>query len=101
MRRFSAKEETRRLVASPLLRRQLPNGHFGLENHLNFIHRPSGALSEEEVMILTELLNSELYDRYFRIMNGNTQVSSTEIRELPLPRLLPVHPAPQPELPFA
>jgi len=85
MRRFSAKEEARRLVAAPLLAGQLPGKLLGLENHLNFIHRPGGRLSQRESMSLAILLNSRLFDNYFRISNGNTQVSATELRAMPLP----------------
>jgi adenine-specific DNA-methyltransferase len=46
MRRFSAKEEERRLVAAVLREGQLPGASLGLENHLNFIHRPGGRLGE-------------------------------------------------------
>jgi hypothetical protein len=35
MRRFSAKEEHRRIVAAALLEGQLPGRTIGLENHLN------------------------------------------------------------------
>ena len=31
------------------------------------------------------LLNSTLYDSYYRIMNGSTQVNSTEINQMPVP----------------
>ena len=33
------------------------------------------------------LLNSSLFDSYFRIFNGNVNVSATELREIPLPPL--------------
>lgn len=85
VRRFSAKEEHRRLVAAALHEGTLPGAHMGLENHLNFIHRPRGKLTGEEAASLAALLNSSLYDAYFRISSGNTQVSATELRLLPLP----------------
>jgi adenine-specific DNA-methyltransferase len=86
LRRFSAKEERRRLVAAPYLN-ELDTPWLGLENHLNYIHRPGGTLSAEETRGLAALLNSQLMDTYFRISNGNTQVSATELRAIPLPPL--------------
>lgn len=85
VRRFSAKEEHRRLVAAVLHEGALPGALLGLENHLNFIHRPRGKLTGEEATGLSALLNSRLFDTYFRISSGNTQVSATELRLLPLP----------------
>jgi adenine-specific DNA-methyltransferase len=85
LRRFSAKEEARRLTAAPLLAKYLSADHFGLENHLNYIHRPGVGMSEDEARGLSVLLNSRILDDYFRVSSGNTQVSATEIRALPLP----------------
>lgn len=87
LRRFSAKEEQRRLVAAPYLADQFDYALIGLENHLNFIYRRDGEMSKAEVVGLSALLNSGLIDRYFRISNGNTQVNATELRALPLPPL--------------
>ncbi|MBL8155335.1 MAG: Eco57I restriction-modification methylase domain-containing protein [Anaerolineae bacterium] len=86
LRRFSAKEERQRLVAAPYLG-DLDGAVIGLENHLNYIYRPGGRLSEDEVRGLAVLLNSSLMDAYFRIFSGHTQVNATEIRRLPLPPL--------------
>lgn len=85
MRRFSAKEEERRIVAAPLFESQFPGRMIGLENHLNYIHRPKGVLHDDEARGLAAVLNSVVLDRYFRISNGNTQVSAVELRHLPLP----------------
>ena len=85
LRRFSAKEEKRRLVAAPLIRGSLNANVVGLENHLNYIHGVSRELDEELAYGLSALLNSTFLDRYFRISNGNTQVSATEVRAMPLP----------------
>lgn len=87
LRRFSAKEAARRLVAAPLLASTLTAPFVGLENHLNYIYRRKGELSQQEAFGLAALLNSELIDSYFRTFNGNTQVSATELRALPLPPL--------------
>lgn len=86
LRRFSAKEERQRLTAAPYLA-ELDTPVIGLENHLNYIHRPDGWLTEDETRGLAVLLNSTFMDSYFRIFNGNTQVSATELRKLPLPPL--------------
>lgn len=87
LRRFSAKEQARRLTAAPLIAGALGSPWIGLENHVNYIHRPGGTLNQHEVYGLASLLNSRILDIYFRVFNGNTQVSATELRALPLPPL--------------
>jgi adenine-specific DNA-methyltransferase len=90
LRRFSAKEDKRRITAAPHIGRDFNSDQIGLENHLNFIHKPRGQLSSDEAFGLAALLNSELMDRYFRIASGNTQVSATEMRAIRLPSLASV-----------
>ncbi len=85
MRRFSAKEEARRLIAAPYIAGDFPIPKIGIENHLNYIYRPGGTLSEEETWGLAAFYNSSILDTYFRCINGNTQVSATELRTMPLP----------------
>jgi adenine-specific DNA-methyltransferase len=87
LRRFSSKEQHRRLTASPLPADELGSQYIGLENHLNYIHRPGGTLTQEELYGLAALLNSSLLDMWFRTSSGNTQVSATELRAMPLPPL--------------
>ena len=85
LRRFSAKEEPRRLTAAPWLSSEFRVPEIGLENHLNYVHRPGGTLSEDEARGLAALYNSRLLDVWFRAVNGNTQVSATELRAMPHP----------------
>jgi adenine-specific DNA-methyltransferase len=87
IRRFSAKEEYRRITAAPLFKGQLPGNRIGIENHLNYIYRPGGQLSAEQVVGLSAVLGSQLINRYFRIHNGHTQVNATELRAIPLPSM--------------
>ena len=85
LRRFSAKEDKRRLVAAPLIQGTLEEDLIGLENHLNYVRGVTRELDEELACGLAALLSSTFLDRYFRISNGNTQVSATELRAMPLP----------------
>lgn len=87
MRRFSTKEEKRRLVAAPYISSHTESSYIGVENHLNYIHRPGGTLTEEEAYGIAAFYSSELLDNYFRILNGNTQVSATELMNMPMPDL--------------
>ena len=54
------------------------------QNKINFISGRT-ELSEYLVYGLYVLFNSTLYDRYYRILNGSTQVNSTEINSIPIP----------------
>ena len=85
LRRFSAKEEHRRLNSSPFLKDKLPCRFVAFENHVNYVHRPHGKISKAEAIGISAILNSAYLDTYFRVSNGNTQVSATEIRDMPLP----------------
>jgi adenine-specific DNA-methyltransferase len=87
VRRFSAKEERRRLTASCFLKDSACAPMIALENHLNYVYHAERDLSEDEVYGLAALLNAALFDRYFRAVSGNTQVNAAEIRSLPLPDL--------------
>lgn len=87
LKRFTAKEERRRLVAGIVEAKDSYCDYVGLENHLNYVHKPKGELTQHEAIGLAALFNSRLIDRYFRAISGNTQVNAAEIRSLPLPDL--------------
>ncbi|MGH9395738.1 MAG: Eco57I restriction-modification methylase domain-containing protein [Terriglobia bacterium] len=87
LRRFSAKEEHRRLMASCLLASDVPTRFVALENHLNYVYHAERDLTPDEAYGITAVFNSSLLDRYFRIISGNTQVNATEIRNMKFPSL--------------
>lgn len=87
MRRFSAKEERRRLTASCFLKANATSDYVALENHLNYVYHAERELSTNETYGLAALFNSALLDRYFRTLSGNTQVNATELRTMSFPDL--------------
>lgn len=87
VKRFSSKEQERRLYAAVLLKSDFPYETVGIENHVNYIHRPNGSLSIHEAFGIAAILNTTVVDSYFRSLNGNTQVNATDIRSLPFPNI--------------
>jgi len=87
VKRFSSKEQKRRLYAAVLLKKDFHFDLVGIENHVNYIHKINGELTTLEALGIASLLNTSLIDRYFRLLNGNTQVNATDVRSLPLPDL--------------
>ena len=87
VKRFTAKEEPRRLQCAVYLARNFPQyTHISTDNKINFICGHN-ELSESVVYGLYVLFNSTLYDRYYRLLNGSTQVNATEINAMPVPPL--------------
>ncbi len=85
LRRMSSKDDSSRLIAAPYFGNMAKYKYIGIENKLNYIYRPKGHLRRDETIGLTALLNSEIFDTYFRTFNGNINVSATELRAMPLP----------------
>lgn len=86
VKRFTAKEEPRRLQCGIYLAKNYPQYEkISTQNKINFIDGLLGEMSECLVYGLYVLFNSTLYDEYYRILNGSTQVNSTEINSMPVP----------------
>lgn len=85
LRRFSTKDDKSRLIAAPYLCDYTKAKVIGVENKVNYIYRKNGVLETDELIGLCALLNSELFNIYFQIFNGNVNVSATEMREMKMP----------------
>lgn len=85
IRRFSSKDDKSRLVCSPYFAINICAERIGIENHLNYIYRPKGELSDNEIWGISALFNSTLFDTYFRTFNGNTQVGIYELKLIKMP----------------
>jgi adenine-specific DNA-methyltransferase len=83
IKRFSAKEEKRRIVAAVCSPINSPA--LGIENHLNYYHAKGKGMNPDLARGLTAFLNSTLFDNYFRLFSGNTQVNATDLRKIRYP----------------
>lgn len=82
VKRFTSKEEKRRLQCGIYLKTDHSQyKYISTQNKINYIKCDTPELAYG----LFVLLNSTLYDAYYRILNGSTQVNSTEINLMPVP----------------
>lgn len=82
VKRFTSKEEKRRLQCGIYLKADHSQyKYISTQNKINYIKCDT----PEVAYGLYVLLNSTLYDSYYRILNGSTQVNSTEINLMPVP----------------
>lgn len=85
IKRFTSKEEKRRIVACVLDPKDFPEKKIGLENHINYFHANGKGLTKKLAEGLAAYLNSPEVDQYFRQFNGHTQVNATDLRNLRYP----------------
>ena len=84
-KRFTSKEERRRLVACLFDPEQVKTEWVGFENHLNYFHASGHGLERGLAVGLYAFLNSTVVDQYFRRFSGHTQVNATDLRALTYP----------------
>ncbi|MBZ2172876.1 Eco57I restriction-modification methylase domain-containing protein [Nitratidesulfovibrio sp. SRB-5] len=86
VRRFSSKEERRRIMASVVRPDAFPGAEvLGLENHLNVYHEDKRGLPPELAHGLAVYLNSTAVDENFRRSSGHTQVNATDLKRMQYP----------------
>jgi adenine-specific DNA-methyltransferase len=86
-KRFSTKEEKRRVVAVVYDPKEVSDSPVAFENHINYYHASNRGIEENLAWGLAAYLNSSLLDSYFRTFNGHTQVNATDLRSLPYPSI--------------
>lgn len=85
VKRFSTKEEKKRIVASIITPDDFITNGIAFENHLNVFHLNKHSLPEDIAYGLVCWLNSTYIDEKFRSFSGHTQVNATDLRNLPYP----------------
>jgi adenine-specific DNA-methyltransferase len=83
-RRFSSKEERRRIVAT-YYDGSLPGELIGFENKTNVFHCKKSGIDSDLAKGLAVFLNCTLLDKYYRVFGGHTQVNATDLRSLHYP----------------
>lgn len=86
VKRFSTKEEQKRIVASLISAEDIKTPAFAFENHLNVFHENKKGLPKDLAYGLTVWLNTTFLDEQFRLFSGHTQVNATDLRNLPYPQ---------------
>lgn len=84
-KRFTAKEERRRIVGVLYDPTRMNASLVGFENHLNYFHSRGRGLPPDLARGLVVFLSSSLLDRYFRLFSGHTQVNATDLRKMRYP----------------
>ena len=84
-KRFSAKEERRRVVAVVYDPEDVDADTVGFENHLNVFHCRGRGLQPSIAAGLCLWLNSTAVDQFFRTFSGHTQVNATDLRSMRYP----------------
>ena len=84
-KRFSSKEEPRRVMAAVYDPNRIEAPLVGFENHLNYFHVQGEGMGENLAKGLALYLNSSFFDKYFRLFSGHTQVNATDLRKMHYP----------------
>lgn len=84
VRRFSSKEEKRRIVAT-VYDSSLPGDLIGFDNKLNVFHAGKKGFDSKTALGLSVFLNSTLLDKYYRLFGGHTQVNATDLKSINYP----------------
>ena len=85
VKRFSSKEERRRVVAAVLESVDLPSDVVAMENHVNVLHVSNRGMERDLAWGLAAYLNSTIVDLFFRQFNGHTQVNAADLESLRYP----------------
>lgn len=85
VKRFSSKEERRRVVAYVVNPGEIDCDRVGFENHWNVFHHRKRGIEPVLARGLACFLNSTTLDKRFRVFSGHTQVNATDLKNMKYP----------------
>ncbi|HHR0797923.1 TPA: Eco57I restriction-modification methylase domain-containing protein [Serratia marcescens] len=91
VRRFSAKEERRRVVAYVVNPDEIGKEWIGFDNCWNVFHVKKHGFDKTTAMGLACFLNSTILDDHFRVFSGHTQVNATDLKNMHYPSMEILH----------
>lgn len=91
VKRITAKEEQKRIVASVIQEDYSSNlggyNFLAFDNKVNYFHMNRNGLDKNVALGLCLFLNSTIVDLYFRLFSGHTQVNVSDLRKLKYPSI--------------
>lgn len=87
VRRFSTKEEKRRVVAYIVNPDEIGKEWIGFDNGWNVFHVKKQGFDKTTAMGLACFLNSTILDEHFRVFSGHTQVNATDLKNMRYPTM--------------
>ncbi len=85
VKRFSSKEEKRRIWPALIKPDSFPASFFTVENHINIFHINKNGIERKLAIGLFVFLSTQYVDNQFRKFSGHTQVNATDLKQLKYP----------------
>jgi len=85
VKRFSSKEEKRRIWPTLIKPDSFASSFFTAENHINIFHINKNGIERNFAIGLFVYLNTLYVDTQFRKFSGHTQVNATDLKQLKYP----------------
>lgn len=74
------------LTAAVHLKNKYQTDFILIGKQLNYISAKDMELSDEEVAKITDMLNSDIFNKYVKIINGNINITADMLMDIPLPQ---------------
>lgn len=85
IRRFSPKESHKRIMSAVIEPTLSNTNYFAFDNGVNVLHSERQPINKDLSFGINAYISSRMFDDYFRVFNGHTQVNATDLRQMLFP----------------